>query len=77
MASLCVFDFSRRVNPDPDVDDEEELENEDILPPMLDKRNSMNYDAMKPMKPGLNKFGRKNLSSITLHSKVFDLTFDK
>ena len=44
---------------------------------MLEKRNSMNYDAMKPMKPGLNKFGRKNLSSITLHSKVFDLTFDK
>ncbi len=65
--------------------EEEEEEEEDMCPPMgsSDKQFSVDYtnsgEAGKPLalKPGISKFGRKNLSSITLHSKVFDLTFDK
>lgn len=75
--------LSRRVNPDPEQEeDEDEEEGEDMCPPLPREKNfSVDFTAdenlKKPMKPGLNKFGRKNLSSITLHSKVFDLTFDK
>lgn len=75
--------LSRRVNPDPEVEDTEEEEEEDMCPPLpRDKQFSVDYSNDRPpnmpLKPGgLSKFGRKNLSSITLHSKVFDLTFDK
>ena len=75
-----IFDFSRRVNPDPEVDDDAIGEEEDIVNPLLKKSIDLNNSTSKlPMKGegGLSKFGRKNLSSITLHSKVFDLTFDK
>lgn len=75
--------LSRRVNPDPEVDDEEEEEEEDMCPPLpREKQFSVDYTGsggvVKQSKTGtLSKFGKKNLSSITLHSKVFDLTFDK
>ena len=75
-----IFHFSRRVNPDPEVDDDALGEEEDIVNPLLKKSIDLNNSTSKlPMKGegGLSKFGRKNLSSITLHSKVFDLTFDK
>ena len=79
-----IFLFSRRVNPDPDVDNDALEEEEDMCPPLLqrDLKNSIdlnNSTSKLPLKGegGLSKFGRKNLSSITLHSKVFDLTFDK
>ena len=63
--------LSRRVNPDPNVDDDEE--NEDILKQMQKPKTNSVMDLTG--KPG--KFGKKNLSSITLHSKVFDLTFNQ
>ena len=58
----------------------EAIEEEDIVNPLLKKPIDLNNSTSKlPMKGegGLSKFGRKNLSSITLHTKVFDLTFDK
>ena len=65
--------LSRRVNPDPNVDDDEE--NEDILKRMQKPIRGTNSTMDLTGKPG--KFGKKNLSSITLHSKVFDLTFNQ
>ena len=84
LSRTVIFLFSRRVNPDPDVDNDALEEEEDMCPPLLqrDLKNSIdlnNSTSKLPLKGegGLSKFGRKNLSSITLHSKVFDLTFDK
>ena len=73
--------LSRRVCPDPEVEEQEE-EEEDMCPPLpREKQYSMDLNSIEgkmALKPGnLSKFGKKNLSSITLHSKVFDLTFDK
>jgi hypothetical protein len=76
--------LSRRVNPAPILEGEEgeqDDEMSDMCPP-LPRQKSMDGFTVgdgkhHPVKTGLDKFGRKNLSSITLHSKVFDLTFDK
>ena len=76
--------LSRRVNPDPEIiEEEEELENMSICPPLPASAMPSNLSINSPekknlLKPGVNnKFGKRNMSMISLHSKVFDLTFDQ
>lgn len=74
--------LSRRVNPDPEIiDEEEEL---DIMCPPVPTREVSTLSINNPekkqlLKPGANsRFGgKRNMSMISLHSKVFDLTFDQ
>ena len=71
--------LSRTINPEPEIeyDDEEGQEEEDVLPPLAlanRERKTSFQDIQDRLKPGLNKYGRNNVSSLTLHSKVCDLT---
>ena len=78
--------LSRRVNPDPEIIDEEEEDEMENMVPSLPTRetsnlsiNQLNNSEKKNfLKPGgVNYFRTKrNPSMISLHSKVFDLTFD-
>ena len=74
--------LSRRVNPDPEIiEEEEELENGMVCPPLPSREVSAlsinNPEKKHLLKPGMSKFGgKRNMSMISLHSKVFDLTFD-
>lgn len=77
--------LSRRVNPDPEIiDEEEEEEMENCMPPLPTREisnlsiNQLNNPEKKNLlKPVPGYFRTKrNASMISLHSKVFDLTFD-